>query len=192
MKRIDLTNERFGKWQALSYAGNGRWNCVCECGSEKAVRGCHLVGGNSKSCGCSWTTHGMANSKEYMVWDSMIRRCHNANHKAYSSYGARGITVCPEWRSFSGFFADMGHQPKGLTLERIDNSKGYAKDNCKWATITEQARNRRSTKLSMEKVKEVRELLAAGLTQQKVAEHVGVSRSNIGHVAQKTTWRHQP
>jgi hypothetical protein len=73
----------------------------------------------------------------------MINRCYRENTWAYKWYGARGITVSDEWRTFKGFYEDMGDPPPGMELDRIDNSKGYSKDNCRWTTHKINCQNRR-------------------------------------------------
>lgn len=90
------------------------------------------------------TKHTM--SKEYAAWAAMHRRCDNPRNPNFPRYGGRGIAVCDRWARFDEFFADMGPCPPGLTLERIDNSKGYEPNNCKWATYSEQNRNTSQTR----------------------------------------------
>ena len=199
MGRLSLTpsfvpGQVLGSWRIIEAFSHPvrrerMYRCVCECGSIKDVKHIHLAGGKTRSCGCSVVTHGMTKSKEYRIWDSMIRRCRNPNHHAFPSYGGRGITVCDKWLTFKGFFEDMGTKPDGLSLDRIDNSLGYSKENCRWGSIDEQARNRRSTKLTQEKVASIKDMLASGVTQAEVAACFGVSRSNVGHIAQGSTWR---
>lgn len=91
--------------------------------------------------------HGAHNTPAYGVWSSMRARCNNPNNPAYDDYGARGITVCDTWSKFSAFLADMGHPPPGMTLERRGNDLGYSKENCVWASRTEQGRNKRNNVL---------------------------------------------
>jgi hypothetical protein len=189
-----LTGQQIGKWSVGEsfkhpVRGERMYHCVCECGTKKDVKHTHLSSAKTNSCGCSWTSHGMSRSNEYRVWDSMVRRCHNPSHHAFKDYGARGITVCEKWRKFEGFFEDMGNQPSGLSIERIDNNLGYSKENCKWATVTEQARNRRATKLNDVKVVQIKVLLENGVSQSAIAEQFGVTRSAIGHIACGATWR---
>jgi len=82
-------------------------------------------------------------SLTHSTWHNMRSRCNNPNTKAYEKYGAKGIKVCDRWDSFENFIMDMGERPgKEYSIERIDLSKGYSSDNCKWATRTEQNRNR--------------------------------------------------
>jgi hypothetical protein len=86
-------------------------------------------------------THGMRNSREYGIWGTMKKRCLKPNMPSYKYYGARGVTVCEKWMKFEGFFEDMGFS-NGLCLDRIDSTKGYSKDNCRWVTYKQNNRNK--------------------------------------------------
>lgn len=93
------------------------------------------------------TTHKMTYSKIYRTWVAMLSRCRNSNDPNYVNYGGRGITVCESWHRFENFYEDMGDLPfYEAQIDRIDNDKGYSKENCRWLSAKENSRNRRSTK----------------------------------------------
>lgn len=87
--------------------------------------------------------HGMTGTSTYSVWATMKARCSNCNNANYHNYGGRGITVSDSWQKFENFYADMGERPEGMSLDRIDNDKGYSADNCRWASVKQQMRNTR-------------------------------------------------
>ena len=157
MKFIDLTGNRYGRLLVVSKShkdkrGLFHWNCVCDCGNFHTVARNALQSGSTKSCGClnqemrilNNTTHGMSKTKVYSVWSEMINRTTNQNHQHSQYYFDRGITVDENWRTFENFYNDMGSPQKGQWLERVDNTKGYCKENCAWTSISEQCLNRRS------------------------------------------------
>jgi hypothetical protein len=91
-------------------------------------------------------THMMTGSPTWRSWQSMRSRCLDSGNKDFKNYGARGITIAPEWTSFERFYADMGDRPAGTSLGRLKNDAGYCANNCRWETSKEQANNRRSNK----------------------------------------------
>ena len=118
----------------------------CFCGKEFKVATSDIKSGNTKSCGCINERHGLVNHRLYNTWAQMIQRCTNENNQAYKRYGGRGITVFDEWRdNFTNFYnwAIKNGYKENLSIDRIDNYNGYNPSNCRWATTTTQARNKR-------------------------------------------------
>lgn len=157
--KIDLTGKKFGRLFVVSEHGKVRkkglsWECICDCGNKKIAHGDDLKSGYTSSCGClqkestiaRFKTHGMTDTKTYRAWEDMKKRCYKKNNKRYKTYGERGITVCDRWHNFNNFLNDMGICKEGLSIERIDNNKGYEPGNCKWATFQEQMRNTTRTR----------------------------------------------
>lgn len=164
-KARDLVGLRFGLLTVLQEAdplwrSNGyrirRHLCQCDCGGTAVVTQSNLVSGGTRSCGCraGRLRHGHRrahqSSPTHTTWCAMRARCQNPGHSAYPRYGGAGITVCPRWADpdtgFQAFLADMGERPEGHTLDRIDASLGYFKENCRWATSRQQYENKRVTR----------------------------------------------
>ena len=159
-KRLDLTGQKFGYLTAIeidSTVKNGRtnWKCLCKCGKYTTVPTYRLRAGETISCGCRRyetknQTHGMKHTRIYEIWCGMKKRCCNENGRSYARYGGRGITVCEEWKNdFSAFYnwAMQNGYAENLTIDRIDNSKGYCPENCRWITNKEQQNNKRNNVL---------------------------------------------
>lgn len=129
------------------------WICRCECGTIKSIRYHSLKANSIKSCGCKRAealgkaniTHGCSKTDEYNIWRGIIKRCTLPTNKSYKNYGAKGITICDRWlESFENFLEDMGIRPTDKhSIDRIDGTKGYYKENCRWATNLEQSNNRK-------------------------------------------------
>lgn len=162
-KVIDLTGKRFERLVVLGRAELNRkrihWRCLCDCGKEVIISGSNLVTGNSKSCGC-WHDevskkriielsfkHGEHKTRLYHIWRGMKYRCKSTESIKRKTYKDRGITVCEEWSDYNVFreWALSNGYADNLTIDRIDNGKGYSPDNCRWATAKEQSDNRRNT-----------------------------------------------
>lgn len=157
--KIDLAGRKIGRLLVIEYSksedGRNAWVCDCDCGNRVEVRGSNLRTGKSMSCGCLKAermaegigkTHGMYGTRVNKSWSTMIERCTNPKSKSYKDYGGRGIYVCERWMSFENFYEDMGDRPTGMSLDRIDNKKGYEPGNCKWSTPKEQQNNRRNSR----------------------------------------------
>ena len=173
MRKLDLSNQRFGECQVVDFAGasihgKSQWNCLCDCGKQFIALGSELKSGHTKSCGCysrSGTfniTHGYRmkgrQTKQhplYSLWINIRERCHNPNHPRFTDYGGRGITVYHEWDSSFEIFLDyilneLGERPPLIegydrywSIDRIDNAKGYEPDNIRWSDPTTQKLNQR-------------------------------------------------
>jgi len=153
-----VTQTTYGRWTVISEGARryGRLRyflCRCACGTTREIFVGSLRDGRSTSCGCYMTavhtTHGQSSTSEYRNWQAMLQRCHNPKNSEYRNDGGRGIAVCERWRnSFESFrgdiLAELGPRPsKAHSLDRIDNDRGYAPGNVRWATRSEQLHNSR-------------------------------------------------
>lgn len=197
VSHLDLTGQQFGFLVALDRATHPKysgvhWRCRCICGAEVLVPPCRLLR-DRKSCGCKTSelqskgkrTHGCgkvgSRTPEYMIWCTMRRRCNNPRNKKYPDYGGRGITICPRWDSFENFLADLGARPSPEhSLDRRDNDGPYDPKNCRWATLKEQASNKRSNRI----------LTHNGLSQTLTqwAKEVGIKPHALMHRLDRFGW----
>lgn len=165
-KTTDLTGRRCGRLvvSEWSYVKDGKryWVCDCSCGAIVGLLHTSLRAGRRNSCGCllmevsaangrKSATHRMMKTPEYISWKAMHGRCKETGTTTAKAYGERGISVCERWcgrGGFINFLADMGNKPSPEhSLDRINNNEGYYPENCRWATLIQQATNRRSTRL---------------------------------------------
>lgn len=148
---INLTGLHFGQLTVNALVGrrtvNGinyyYWLCKCNCGRSTLVISSNLRSRATSSCGCGLKR--LPQVPELTVWRGMKDRCENPKHTSFHCYGGRGIKICGTWsNSFESFYRDMGPRPSPRhTIDRIDSTRDYTPDNCRWATIIEQNRNRR-------------------------------------------------
>ncbi len=144
----DLSGQRFGKLTVLHFVelrgkSGYMWLCQCDCGNQSLAMAGNLRTGKTKSCGCGKIKHGhsLPETPTYSSWHAMKVRANSKRPKDTKYYGH--VTVCDRWlQSFTAFLEDMGERPLGTSIDRIDNSKGYGPDNCRWATPLQQVHNR--------------------------------------------------
>lgn len=155
---IDLTGQRFerlvviGRGSPRPYSNGAVWVCKCDCGNIIETLGASLRKGDAKSCGCYRkdfcsrvsASHKLPNRRLRNIWRNMISRCENPKAVSYPLYGAKGVSVCNEWKDVEAFiqWALASGYTDGLTIDRIHGDKGYSPENCRWVSKIEQQNNR--------------------------------------------------
>lgn len=158
------------------------YKCKCDCGNIITTTGTRLVHGYIKSCGCYQKEraskcnkkHGLSHTKIFYIHQDMIKRCTKEKHHAYKDYGGRGIEVCKEWKiDFMNFYnwAISNGYEQHLTLDRIDNNKGYYPENCRWVDMKTQCNNRRKTLIELGKNPKAKKVVKLTLDNKYICSY---------------------
>lgn len=204
-KKQALAGNQYGRLVVVETTGKNRWGwdlwrCHCECGKEKIIEGRSLIRGLTKSCGClrgADFLHGdCRGNKEtdiYNLWGRIKERCNNPKRDNADRYYLRGVKVCDEWlnnyEAFRDFCVKSGYK-KGLQIDRINSDGDYCPDNCRFVTPAENTRNRAATKLTVEKVQQIKIVLlsASFKSINKLAELYAVSAATIRAIKRGDRW----
>lgn len=211
-KAIDRTGQKFGRLTFVEYIGRDRyktlWKFKCDCGNDYIGDAKAVSSGNTSSCGCYSKEslikrnqkHGLWKSPLYQKYQDMIRRCYNPDTTRFNDYGGKGVEVCKEWLKENNGFENfvnwslnngyVEYDPKKTprkevpTLDRIDNSKGYSPDNCRWVKFKKQENNKSNNLYLFYKnekftTKELAEKFDISYTIVKRKYHKGMSGDDI-------------
>jgi hypothetical protein len=171
------------------------WNARCDCGAIVRILSSQVKDGSRKACGvgCPIKVDRRARKTNsdptFMSWKSMLARCSNPKATSYEIYGGRGISVCERWRRFENFKQDMGERrSRDYSLDRIDVNGNYEPANCRWATLKQQARNTRATKLEPHEPEQMRWLASLGYSHREIGAFFGISQTGANAVIRGRTW----
>lgn len=181
VKVKDIAGQKFNFLTAVSFIGvfgkkrHAKWLYQCDCGNQVEAYASNVSPGKTKSCGCysvkARVRHGMSHERTYKIYHGILARCYNPDVAHYDRYGGRGITVCDRWReSFQNFFDDMGEQPEGMSIDRINPFGNYEPTNCRWADRITQMNNT------------CRQWIAKGHSQAAVQSNIEQRRELIARV----------
>ena len=196
-----MIGKKFGRLTVLSISGKRgaftEYLCQCSCGNTMKTSTGNLTSGRTQSCGCyakekaieRLTTHGLSKHRLYNIYNGIIVRCHDQDYPSFQNYGGRGVRVCEEWLSdFKNFYdwSIANGYDSELTIDRIDNNGNYEPGNCRWTNMTEQSRNRRNVRLSMDIARSIRN---DPRTQVEIAKDFGIRQPTVSAIKRNKIWK---
>lgn len=164
--------------------------CKCRCGKYRVANPLKLLNGKTRHCGCLGVIVNSQYHPSYYVWQTMLQRCNNPNNKAYKYYGAKGISVCNEWKTFEGFLLTFPERPsKEYSIDRRDPSRGYSPENCHWVRREFNSACNKSNTLKDFEVREIKIFLERMKPIKDIAIFYNTSTAVIRSIKNKKAYK---